>query len=315
MVAPDVAKFDDSTQNDASLMNLIGVIRNTGTYLSGLTWSQHTLVVANDTSGGFVKDHLYLLAQDGVTKIDVSGILAHIHNGGSNGGGLIKILAGNPHVQILDLTKTQDLLRTNWVQTTSGTGTIEDGTGDSEGERYIRLRPNGTSGSAASITYPYLLADWASRLTFVAKLKLETASNLALHTGIAPDLITSADSNNRKAQAEVCTVTNNNWWLRTADGAGNSASDTAIAITNTAIGIKIQHYGDIGTPETDLKVGGGTILQKTSNVPDDAESTYPNIVRHSIKNSTGADRPMKVFGTKITLESVDDWGYPGDEIT
>jgi len=306
MPAPDVAKWDDNTNGDASRQNITGVIRNLGTYLATLNKSEFTLVVANDTSGGYTKDHVYLFAQDGVTKIDLSATQNHTHTGANDGGTLKELFTSNPKFMVLQLTKTQDLLKANWIQAVSGTGTIEDFTSGA-GERAIRLRPNATSASKAQVSYPHIQMGFANIAMFQSKLLIETASSLALHTGVACDDIDAADSNTRKLQAEVCTTTNNNWWLRTADNSGNTASDTTIAISTNRVSVKIIHLPTLGTPETDLYIDTGTVLQKTSNIPVSSNTSDLNILKHSIKNSTGADRPLQMLGCRLTYEINDEW--------
>ena len=201
-----------------------------------------------------------------------------------------------------------DLLKANWIQTVTGTATIEDATagGGVVGDP-IRLRPNATTASGATVTYPHMKLDFSTRSIYQAKLQIETATSIALHSGVGADDITAADSNTRKLQAEVCTTTNNNWWLRTATGAANSASDTGIAISTSAVGIKIIHYPNIGTPRADLLIGAGTLLQKTTNIPVDGETASTNLIKHSVKNSTGADRPLKMYGCRLQFKVDDSW--------
>jgi len=310
MVAPDVPLCDDSTQQDSTRQNLVGVLRNTGTYLNTLTKSNFTIVVANDTSAGYTKDHVYLFAQDGTTKIDLSAIGAHTHVDSNTGGPYLDILGANNGGLDLLLTKTDDLKKAQWIETVTGTGTIEDKTDGTTGERSIRLRPNGTSGSGATISYPHLKLDFSSNAYYTAKLQIETASSLALHSGVGADDITAADSNTRKFNAEVCTATNNNWFLRTANGSANSSSDTGIAMTANRVSIVIKHLSELGTPETDLYVDSASVFQKTSNIPTSGATADINLIKHSIKNSTGADRPLLMYGCRLSYFVSDAWIQP-----
>jgi len=296
--------WTNSTPASAARNNRTGVITDTGTNLAALDKTKHKIVTCSSTGSGYTLDHAYLFLEDGTDKVDLMSTDAHTHLDSSTGGAFIDILVANPKSFILGLTKTDELLKANWIQTVTSTGTIEDNT---TGERYIRLRTNGTSGAAATISYPHLKLDFGATSIFQAKLQIETATSLALHSGVACDDVTAADSNTRKLQAEVCTATNSNWWLRTASGSANSASDTGIAISANAVAINIVHYPTLGTPRADLLIDTGTVLQKTTNIPTSSATAADNLIKHSIKNSTAADRPLRVYASRLQYKVSDNW--------
>ena len=296
--------WTNSTPASTARNNRTGVISDTGTNLNALDKTKHKIVTCSSTGSGYTINHAYLFLEDGSDKVDLMSTDAHTHVDSTTGGAFIDILVANSKSFILGLTKTDELLKANWIQTVTSTGTIEDNT---SGERYIRLRPNGTSGASATISYPHLKLDFGATSLFQAKLQIETASSLALHTGVGADDITAADSNTRKYQAEVCTATNNNWWLRTASGSANSASDTGIAISTSAVAINIVHYPTLGTPRADLLIDTGTVLQKTTNIPTSSATVADNLIKHSIKNSTAADRPMRVYASRLQYKVSDNW--------
>ena len=299
--------WTNSTPASTARNNRTGVITDTGANLAALDKTKHKIVTCSSTGSGYTLNHAYLFLEDGTDKVDLMSTDAHTHADSTTGGSLTDILIANPKVFVLPLTKTDDLLKANWIQTVTSTGTIEDSTDGTTGERSIRLRPNGTSGAASSISYPHLKLDFGATSVFQAKLQIETATSLALHSGVACDFVTDADSNTRKLQAEVCTATNSNWWLRTASGSANSASDTGIAITANRVAINIVHYPTLGTPRADLLVDTGTLLQKTTNIPTSNATAENNLIKHSIKNSTAADRPLKVYGSRLQYKVSDNW--------
>lgn len=286
-------------------MNQNSVIRNIGTYLDALNKEEHILVVASDSTGGYLQDHVYLFAKDGVTKIDLRAVLDHTHLDSTTGGGIAEIFRSNYLWTDLFLSKITDLQNANWLKSVSLTGTIEDAIDGTTGERSVRLRPNGTISSKAQIQYPYLSLDFAKRAFYESKIRIETASSLAFHSGVNCDDIDVADSNTRKFNYEVCTTVNNNWWLRTADGTNKGSSDTLIAITTGRTYMFIDHLPSI--PETDLYVGNLTVLQRTSNIPVDQSSAHNNIIKHSIKNNIGADRPIHIYPTRVRYHITDQW--------
>jgi len=301
--------WTNKTPASTARKNKMTVISDTGTNLTALDKAKHRVVFCTADGGEFVKDHTYTANADADEWIDITEIAAHTHYDETDGGSLFDIWEVNSDVFQLDLLKPIDWVKAQWVQTVTGTGTVEDGE-DSSGVNYIRLRPNGTSGSGSTINYPTPLnAYWGREVKLISNVLIETASSLALHIGVDADDITAADSNTRKAQAEVCTATNNNWWLRTANGSANSASDSGQAITTSKIGVVIHHRGDQGTPDCLFGTNSTGLIQKTTHIPTSSHSTAGNLIKYSIKNSTGADRPMKVYAGQIHFVTEDTWGY------
>jgi len=299
-------EWDNATPASAVKLNGMTVTYGTGTYLAALDKTKHKLVVCTSTSGGLTVDHVYLASADGTTWLDLSGIVDHTHTATTGDGGRYsEILLSNPKVFDLVLTKTDDLKKAQWIETVTGTGTIEDATDGTTGERSIRLRPNGTSGSEAQISYPHIQASFGGRALFISKLRIETATNLAFHIGVGADDITAADSNTIKIQTEVCTVTNNNFWLRTANGSANSASDSGVAIGTSRTGIKMIFHP--ATPECQLLINDANALIKTTNIPTSGATADNNLIKVSLKNSTAADRPMHFYGARLAYFVSDEW--------
>jgi hypothetical protein len=296
--------WNKDTASDAR-MNRMTVIPNTGAVLSGLDKTLHGLLICTSSGSGLTANHVYLCSADGTSLIDVSGMADHAHTTG-DGGKLVSIYAANANTCDLWLTKTQDLKRANWIETTTGTATIADNTDGTTGERSIRLLPGATSGSGATISYPHLQLKFGDTAIFATKLRIETASSLAFHSGVGADDITAADSNTRKFNVEVCTANNNNFWLRTATGSANSASDSGIAFSTSRVGIRIVHDPS-GTPTTTLYIDTSSAFIKSSNIPIDGTTADNNIIKHSIKNSTAADRPMHTYGSRVSFRISDEW--------
>ena len=276
----------------------------TGAEISALNKSLHRLVVCRQTGSGFTIDHVYLANTAADTWIDVfTGLAA----GGSDESSLVELHFDNTLFSDLFMNKTDDLKKAQWIETTSNGGSIEDATDGTTGERSIRLRTNTTSGGAATISYPEVSLDWSKRAIFEAKVRIETASSLAYHGGVGADTVTDADSNTRKIQAEICTATNNNWHLGTANGSSNSRSDTGVAISTSRTWYQIYHQPDLGTPQTDMYIDDSTVFQKTSNIPTSSSTAHINLLKHSIKNSTTSDRPIHIYPTRLRYMMTDKW--------
>lgn len=287
-----------------SRMNKMTVVSDTGVNLAALDKTKHKLAVCTSTGSGFIVDHLYLASNDGSTWIDM-GIINHYHTGTGDGGFIGDAYKENPTFCDLWLTKTDDLKRAQWNEVVTSTGSIADNTDGTTGERSIKLLTGATSGATATIRYPHLKLNWASGAIFQTKLRIETFSSIAIHSGINCDDTSAADSNTRKLQAELCTVTNNNWWLRTANGSANSASDTGIAGTANRVALRIKF--NPGAPEARLKVDTGTELVKTTNIPTSTSTEDAKLIVHSVKNNTAADRPIHMYGSRVAFTISDNW--------
>jgi len=301
--------WTNKTPASTARKNKMTVISDTGTNLTALDKAKHRVVFCTADGGEFVKDHTYTSNTDADEWIDITEVGVHNHYDDTDGGSIANIWESNSDRFQLGFIKPTDWLKAQWVQTVTGTGTVEDAE-DGSGVNYIRLRPNGTSGSGSTINYPTALnAYWGAEVKLISNVQLETASSLALHVGVDADNITAADSNTRKVQAEVCTATNNNWWLRTANGSANSASDSGQAITANKEGIVIHHRGNLGTPDCLFGLNSTPAVQKTTHIPTSSHSTAGNLIKYSIKNSTGADRPMRIYAAQIEFVTEDTWGY------
>ena len=291
------------------------VITGPGTDLAALTKSLHVLVKCTVDGGGLLKDHIYQSSTDGTQWIDVTGVATHSHSSSSTGGSILDIMRSNARYIDLTLTKTDDRKIAQWVGTATSGGTTADNIDGTTGERSIKLIPGATLGGAYTITYPHLQIDFSKRSMFQTKVRLETASSLALHSGVNVDAVTIADSNTAKYGAEVCTSINNNWQLRSASGSNKTLSDTGVAMTVNRTAIRIEHLPDLGTPEVDmyLDVSGGaigvqgTVFQKTSDVPITGQSADATLIVHSIKNNIAADRPYHTYADRLCYFVGDHW--------
>ena len=296
-------EWDNVTPGSVAKLNNVTVTYGTGAYLATLDKTKHKLLSCTSTGSGFTLDHIYLCTTDGTSVIDLSPLDSTSIN-------VVQVLYSHPETIDLLLVRTNDLRRAQWDEITTGSATIEDSTIGLGLERYIRMRPNATSGSGATISYPCTLSvDFTDPSMFIAVAQIETASSIAAHIGVGADDVTAADSNTRKYNAEVCTATNNNWFLRSADGTGNSTSDTGTAMTTSKTSLKITHRPDLGTPEVNISVAAGVAFQKTSNIPITGGSPAGNPIKFSVKNSTAADRPLRNYGCRLSFITNATWGY------
>src|SRR4030095_14358997 len=296
----------NKTPASDSRMNRVTVIPNTGAHLATYDKSMHGLFICTATGGGLIVNHLYMCSADATTLIDISGISPHMHADDSTGGPIIDLFRdGNPSFVNLWLTKTQDLKNAQWITAITGTAAITDDIDGTTGERSIKLATGATTSSGATISYPHLKLDFTKESFFQTKLRISTASSLALHTGVNCDDVTAADSNTRKYNAEACTATNSNWFLRSADGGANSTSDSGIAMTANRVAIMIKHFPT--APLLQMHVDQAAAFEKTTNIPTTGETADNNVIKHSVKNNTGADRPLFMYGSRLAYVTSASW--------
>lgn len=301
--------WTNSTPASTARNNKVTTISDTGDNLELLSISKHRIVFCTEDGGQFTKDHTYTANADEDAWIDITEVPLHTHYDDDDGGDLLQVYVTNNEKFNINLLKPTDWVKAHWVQTTTGTGTIED-SADSSGVKYIRLRTNGTSGSSATIQYPgTITGSFIYPWHFNCLTQIETASSLALHIGVGADDITVADSNNRKIQAEVCTATNDNWWLRTGNGTSNVATDTGTVISTSKIGIALLARGYLGTPDCLMYIGADLVAQKTTSIPFDSSNAAGNTVKFSVKNSIAADRPLRAYGGRLDYQTASTWAY------
>lgn len=300
------------TPGSAAKLNGVTVTYGSGAYLASLDKTKHKLVVCTSTGSGLTVDHVYLADSTGTTWIDLQTLTSHTHVDSSTGGSLISIQMANWRFRDLDAASNGEILKANWTQTVTSSATIVDDTDGTTQERSIKLLTGATSGSGSTIAYPGLALGFSDRAIYQTKVRFSATTSLAFHTGVGADDVTAADSNTRKFNAEVCTATNGNWFLRSADGTTNSTSDTGTAFTTTRTGVGIEHYPDLGTPRLDLYVASGTstrptVFQKTSNIPTGSTTAASNLMKHSLKNSAAADKNVWVYGCRLRYHVYDQW--------
>jgi hypothetical protein len=298
-----------NTPHSDSRMNMVTAIPNTGTVLAALDKTKHKLLICTASGSGLILDHVYLCNEAGDALIDITTGAPHTHSSSTDGGELVNLFIANSKFFDLSLTKTNDLITsgTTWNKSITSTGTIADDTDGTTGERSIKLLTGATSGSGSTITYPHLVLNFAKRSLYQFKCRFSATTALAFHSGIQADDVIAADSNARKYNAEVCTVTNTNWFLRTATGSANSTSDTGTAFTTNRAGIRIEHYPDLGTPRADMYIDAGTVFQKTTNIPTSGVTADNNLIKHSLKNSAAADKNLFMYGCRLRYTVSDEW--------
>ena len=300
--------WDDTTPNSFSKLNGMEVISGTGTDLELLDKTLFRIVFCTEDGGSLLKDHTYAVDTAAEAFIDISSTGVHTHSGTNDGGSLLDIFSANPLFYDTGSYFMHNIDKARWVETLVSTGTTANDTDGSTGELSFKLLTGATSGGAATLAMKGLKLDFSKRSSFQFKARLgATITTLALHSGVNADDVTAVDSNTAKYDAEICTVTNTNWNLRTASGSNKTSSDTGTAISTSRIAIRIEHYPNLGVPEVDMYIDSNAVFQKTSDIPVTGTTAVANLMKHSLKNSSASDRNYFVYGNRLRYYILDNW--------
>ena len=289
----------DQTAASATKLNGMMRISGPGADLAGLSPAIHKFLYCTSSGSGFITEHSYKANAAGDAYLDETTgatVTAYTAN-----------LAGNSKIVDLLLINQNSSKKASWTESVSGTGAITDDVDGTTGELSIKLATGATSGGRSAITQVTLKQDFSKNSFLSFKSKVGTLSSLNLRGGVNCDLVTGADSNTISYSAEICTATNNNWFIRTATTGANTATNTAIAATTNRVGIKLEHYPILGTPSVLMYIDAASAVQKTSNIPTSGAGANNNVLRFSVKNSRTSDRPWFIYGSRLVYQVLDSW--------
>jgi hypothetical protein len=299
--------WTSASQGSPSKLNKTTVISGPGTDLAALPKLEHVIIKCTVTGGGLTADHVYQASTDGTSWIDMSNMVAHAHSDIASGGNLADIMSANSLFMDTMADFAFDTKKADYTETVTGTAAITDDIDGTTFEPSVKFSTGATSGSAATIRKGGMKLDFSKRSFFQTKLRIGTAADLVYHGGTNVDLVTDTDSNTVKYGAEVCTVTNNNWQIRSASGADKSLTDTGIAMTTNRVAIRLEHRPTETTPRVDMYVDAAAVVQKTSHIPISGTSDFLKLFRHSFKNNTAADKTLFIYGSRIAYYVSDNW--------
>ncbi len=290
--------YNTTTPYSASKANITSVISGPGDDLAGLDKTQYTAIRCTVTGSGLVADHFYIPNAAGDAWLDITTSVAGI---------LYEAFRSAPTFIDTGFRYLSHLLKADWNQIVSSTGTITDDT--TANEKSIKLLTGATSGSGATIgqSNSNLKLDFSKNSQFQCMLKLSATTALALKAGVNCETVTSADDNTVKYEAQLCTVTNANWNIRTATGSANSESNSGIAFTTSQVSVRLEHFPTLGTPKIDMYVDSAAAFTKTSDIPVSGSSDLLALMKFSLKNSAAADKNCFVYGARLRYYTSSQW--------
>lgn len=285
---------DDQTSASATRVNAMWMISGTGSDLATLNPTKHKLIRCTSTGSGFTLNHIYAALADGTGYYDIAATSA-------------SSVRSNPKFIDMTFVKERDIVTASWTESNSSTGDCTDDTDGTTGEKSIKLSTGATSGSRAQITQSGMKQDFGVDSVFQFKSRIGTLSSLNLRAGPNCDAVTSADSNTASYSAEICTATNNNWFVRTASGSNKNTSDTTVAATTSRTGVKLEHYAT-STVKVMMYIDTNTAITSTTTVPTTGQVGANNdVIRFSLKNSTGSDRTWFMYDCRLAYTVSDTW--------
>jgi hypothetical protein len=307
MVFGNGGPWSPTTPASVSRKNLTSVISGPGSDLAALDKSQHSLYRCTQTSGGLIINHLYLVSADFQSIIDVSGIISHNHSSSTDGGEFADLFSANPKYLDTMGKYIYNLSPSDYSQTLGAGATLVLDIDGTTAEASLKVSLPATINTEGNFRVRGLLIDFSKRITFQFKIRIETITSFACHNGVNPDDVTTVDSNTQKINAEVCTVTNNNWFLRTATGSAKSSSDSGIPISVNRTGIRLEHYPTASPPRAEMQIDANTVFQKSSDIPITGSAGPTNLFKHSFKNSIAGIRNFFVYGNRLRYTTNDNW--------
>lgn len=296
--------WDIATSGSPSKLNGMTIIYGVGADIAASDKTQVQYAFCTSTGSGFTVNHFYAVnaAQD--AWLDISGAADHTHSGTGDGGELEPVFRDSPTFWDIYF-RADEMIKANWVQTVSSTGSIADDTTGNENS--VKLLTGATSGSGSTIELKGYKLNFAKPSHVQFKLKMSATTALALKAGVNTETVTASDDNTVKYEAQLCTVTNANWNIRTATGAARSESDSGIAFTTNAVSVRLEHFPTAGTPKVDMYVDSAAAFTKTSDIPTSGSSGVTSLIKVSLKNSAAADKNCFVYPPRIRYYTNDVW--------
>jgi hypothetical protein len=273
------------------------IVRDTGTAIVGIATSRQIgAACPTDTSGGLIKDVLYVCNYDGgferVQFVPVFG--KHLHNSSANedGGSLLDIYQANSGLATMYMIKP--VVEDFNITVTGGTAAL-DGTIANKIKFDTGATINNRSNGVAKLGIAF---DWSDPLLIQARLQLSDNANLVARFGQSTDRIEDTqDTARRQAGIEGCDGHGTNWVIINANGTAASLhvqTTTAPLVPASGNG---ESYKIVNIPATEcrLYLGGVSVGVSTTNIAADGASDNQRPFVLGVKTVTGTTRSLKMW--------------------
>lgn len=285
--------YEDDENYSPHRANAKGILRDKGTAIVALaTTKQLGAVCPTDTSGGLIKNVLYIVDYDtNFNRIQFIPVFhAHLHgseDSDEDGGSYLHIRQRNiDQFAEVNVTYLTDDTQTLWTTVaTGGVITFEN----SGGDFWHQLDTLGTTGNHITATLPGIKFEWGTELWLQFQSGLDENSNILARAGIGIDNINDSPSTSRRQMAvEACDGHGTNWVLLNANGNSGSleVTPTTIGLLSDKRTIMLEH-----SPATFARIYNNGIFnaESSTNVADDSSTDMDRLFKWGVKLPTGTD--------------------------
>ena len=293
-------QWEDDEDYSPARMDAKTILRDTGTAIVAVASTRQLgAVCPTNTSGGLIKDVLYVCNYDGgfdrVAFVPVHGKHTHSADTAEQGGTLMDIYQANT-ANVIQI----DMFHINvadWKVDTVGTGGVF-AYDELTTSGVLRVETGATTGNCKTGSIG------GGRLTFTKKIswqaKIEINANTALLTrfGINVDRVDEAQNTARRQMGiEACDGHGVNWVIINANG--NSAS---LHVQATTAPITTRYsYKLVAIPSNEVRLytNGTSNAFSTTNVAFDSDTDGFRLTRAGIKATSNTNRMIWLFVMKI----------------
>ena len=296
-------QWEDNEDYAPARMDAKTIVRDTGTNIVAIASTRQLgAVCPTDTSGGLIKDVLYVVQYDGgfdrTAFIPVFSKHTHAANTDEEGGDLMDIYRANTancvevnmfHINFVD-----------WKTDLTGSGTFTYDEGSTSGR--LKESTGATNNSCVTGSMGGGRVTFSDEISWQAKIELTVGTNLLTRCGHNVDRVDEAQNTSRRQMGiEGCDGHGTNWVIINANG--NSASlhvqATTAPLINSPTGPRNYKLINVPSNSCTLYLNAVSVGVSTTNVAFDSDSDGLRLVRVGIKTTTTSDHILYLHILKL----------------
>lgn len=298
-------QWEDDEDYSPARMDAKNILRDTGTaIIATAATRQLGAVCPTDTSGGLIKDVLYVCEYDGgFSRLSFKPVFhKHVHDADTDaaGGTLMDIYhANSAKTAQIDMlyVKTSD-----WTLNTVGstpTLTIDIGTTSYR----LKFDTDATTNNSITGSIGGIRLSFASKMSFQGKIEFPFSTSLLARLGINVDRVDETqDTARRQIGMEGCDAHGTNWVIINANG---SAASLTVTPTTSALNPgSVKNYKVVELPSSEVRFyeQGVSTGFSTTNVATSGDTDGKRLFRTGIKTTTGSTRYIYLNLLKIIAD-------------
>jgi|ERR1041385_2033112 hypothetical protein len=290
-------QWEDDEDYSPARMDAKTIVRDTGTAIVGIATSRQIgAACPTDTSGGLVKDVLYVCNYDsGFERVQFIPVFGkHLHNSSSNqdGGSLLDIHQAN-YGNMTDFL-IRPIAGDFDVTVTGGTAAS-----DSTPKNKIKFDTGATNNNKSNgVATMGIALDFGQTVVVGARLQVSDNANIVTRFGCSTDRIEDTqDTARRQAGIEGCDGHGINWVIINANGTSASlhVQTTTAPLINTIGSGDSFKIVNIPATECRLYLAGVSVGVSTTNVAGDGDTDNTRPFVLGVKTTTTTTRWLKFW--------------------